>query len=264
MTSGTKLKFSLWLCLGAGIVSSMSAQNVKIGETYISEEDFYSEDLIQTVDVSDPLEPLNRLTFKFNDVVYMWVLKPVAKGYTTVAPAPVRKGLGNFLENLKYPVRLTGNLLQGRLNGAFVETGRFAVNTTVGIAGIMRPADSIECLAPIPPEDVGQAFGAWGVGEGPYLILPVLGPSNLRDLGGYLGDRVVNPLQVPYSLIDHWSWEHRLAGAAVELTVASPAIVKRYSDLKGQAFDPYSSMKNGYTQLRRGQINDRPDSAEAE
>lgn len=258
MTSETKSKSRIGiLLLGLWLAPCLvSGQDAATDADYLTEEDLYAEDLPNAVVVSDPFESVNRVTFQFNDFVYMKLLQPVAKGYTTVTPEPVQRGAINFFQNLKYPIRLAGNLLQGRLEGAWVETGRFAVNTTVGIAGVMRPADSIEWLAPIQPEDVGQAFGAWGIGEGPYLVLPLLGPSNLRDLGGYVGNRAVNPLQEPFSLIDDWDWEWRLGLTASELITTSPVILKRYFDLKGQAIDPYSSMKNGYTQMRRAAVKD--------
>ena len=159
-----------------------------------------------------------------------------------------------FFTNLKYPVRLAGNLLQGRLKGAWVETGRFAVNSTVGVFGIFRPADQLNGLAPIPREDIGQALGSWGIGEGPYLVLPLLGPSNLRDLGGLVGDRAVNPLQEPLCLIDDWEWRLALGGS--EFLATAPSLVDRYIRLKGSSIDAYGSLKNGYTQFRRAAIEE--------
>lgn len=235
------------LVLASG--SFLSAQG-----RYLAEEDFYNEEVNGSVRVYDPLESVNRYTFQFNDFLYLNVLEPIANGYTAITPDPVEEGANNFFHNLKYPVRLAGNLLQGRLQGAWVETGRFAINSTVGIAGVMTPADNFEGFAPIRPEDVGQALGAWGIGEGPYLVLPLLGPSNLRDLGGLIGDRAVNPLDEPFSLIDDWNWEWRSALTGGEFIVNSPEIIARYKELKGSAIDPYGSVKNGYTQFRRGAI----------
>lgn len=225
-------------------------------DSYLSEEDFFEEEIKDSIDVSDPLEAVNRYTFKFNDFVYLNLVQPLADGYQAITPDPVEEGASNFFYNLRYPVRLAGNLLQGRLNGAWVETGRFAINTTVGVAGLWTPADNMEGFAPIPKEDVGQALGSWGLGEGPYLVLPLLGPSNLRDLGGLVGDRAVNPLDEPFSLIDDWNWEWQLALSATEFTVESPRLMDRYMRLKGSAIDPYSSLKNGYTQFRRAAIEE--------
>jgi phospholipid-binding lipoprotein MlaA len=245
----SKRPFARLALLGLIPVSFLSAQ-----DSYLAEEDFYQEEVNGAANIYDPLERVNRYTFEFNDFFYLNILQPIADGYTRITPDPVEAGASNFFYNLKYPVRLAGNLLQGRLKGAWVETGRFAINSTIGLAGVMTPADGIEYFAPIKPEDVGQAFGAWGIGEGPYLVLPLLGPSNLRDLGGLIGDRAVNPLKEPYSLIDDWNWEWRLALTGSEIIVNSPDILNRYKQLKGDAIDPYSSLKNGYTQYRLGAI----------
>ncbi|MFU8848580.1 MAG: VacJ family lipoprotein [Opitutales bacterium] len=239
------------LLLACGVGAALHAQ-----DDYLSEEDFYDEELNSGLEISDPLEFINRYTFKFNDFVYLNLLEPLADTYQAVTPDPVEKGASNFFRNLKYPVRLVGNLLQGRLKGAWVETGRFAINTTVGVLGVFRPADEISGFAPIPKEDIGQALGSWGVGEGPYLVIPLLGPSNLRDLGGTVGDRAINPFDEPFSLIDDWSWEWQLALAGSEFIVASPSLIERYKRLKGSAIDPYGSLKNGYTQYRRAAIKE--------
>lgn len=225
-------------------------------DEYLSEEDFYDEALTNSPEISDPFEFLNRYTFAFNDFVYLNLLEPLADGYQAVTPDPVEKGASNFFRNLKYPVRLAGNLFQGRLKAAWVETGRFAVNSTAGIFGVLSPADEMSGFAPIPKEDIGQALGSWGVGEGPYLVLPLLGPSNLRDLAGTVGDRAINPFDEPFSLIDDWNWEWQAALAGSEFTVASPSLIMRYKRLKGSAFDPYGSLKNGYIQYRRAAIKE--------
>ena len=223
-------------------------------EDYISEDVLYGEELSGGSGISDPLESLNRYTFKFNDFLLLKVIKPLADGYQAVAPDPVEEGATNFFNNLKFPVRLVGNLLQGRLDGARVETGRFVINATMGVLGVFTPADGIEGYEPIPKEDIGQTLGSWGIGEGPYLVLPLLGPSNLRELGGLLGDRVVNPLDQPLSVMDSWDWEWQVGVNVTEFTVSSPSIVDRYVRLKGSAIDPYSSVKNTYIQFRRAAV----------
>jgi phospholipid-binding lipoprotein MlaA len=234
-------------------LSGLSAQ-----EGHLSAADLYEEDLEETITVSDPLEAINRYTFEINDFVYMNLLQPLADGYQAITPDPVEEGASNFFANLRYPVRLAGNLLQGRLEGAWVETGRFAINSTVGVAGIFTPADGVNGFEAIPSEDIGQALGSWGLGEGPYLVLPLLGPSNLRDFVGYLGDRTVDPFSEPFSLTNEhnwdWNWEWEAALSATELTVRSPSLVERYVQMKGSSIDPYSALKNGYTQYRRKAI----------
>lgn len=234
-----------------GLVSGANAQG-----GFLSDEELYDEEVEYAPAIDDPLESINRYIFKFNDIVYVNLVQPLADGYTAITPDPVEEGASNFFHNLRYPVRLAGNLLQGRLQGAWVETGRFAINTTVGLAGVMAPADAVDGFAAIPAEDVGQALGAWGVSDGPYVVLPLFGPSNLRDLLGFFGDRAANPLQEPFSAINDWNWEWKLALSVTEFVVASPSIMDRYKQMKGTAIDPYGSLKNAYTQYRRAAVDE--------
>ena len=228
---------------------------VQAEDDFLSEEDLYGDFEEEAVfAVSDPLESINRATFKFNDFVYVKVMQPISNGYQKVTPDPVEKGASNFFANLGYPVRLVGNLLQLELKGAWLETERFAVNTTLGIVGVRRAAAQFERLQPRQPEDVGLAFGAWGIGDGPYLVLPFLEPSNCRDLVGLVGDRAVNPLKSPYSVIEEYQWQ--LALDATEVIVKSPTLLDIYMQLKDGAIDPYSAMKNGYAQKRRSMIEE--------
>ncbi|MFP4261149.1 MAG: VacJ family lipoprotein [Opitutales bacterium] len=246
--------------LGSRIAGSLLLAFVlpftSLAEDYLSEEAFFEEEVQGTIEVYDPFEPVNRFTFQINDLVLLNLVQPLANGYQAITPDPVEKSASNFMRNLKYPVRLAGNILQGRVRGALVETGRFAVNSTVGIAGLFTPADGIDGLEPIPKEGIGQALGAWGIGEGPYLVLPLLGPSNFRDFGGLIADRAVNPLDEPFSVADDWDWEWSAALAGTEFIVRSPSLIERYLQMKGSAIDPYSSLKNGYTQFRRAAIEE--------
>jgi len=247
----SKYSISIFLVL---LVCLASFPGLVEAEDFLSFDDLYGEDVDPPVRANDPFEPVNRFTFGFNDLVFSYVLRPVSKTYTAITPDIIERGASNFFDNLNYPVRLAGNLLQGRLKGAWVETGRFAVNTVVGVAGVMTPADHLESFRPIPPEDVGQAFGTWGIGAGPYLVLPFFGPSNLRDLGGMIGDRAVHPLKEPFSLIDDWDWEWRLGLTLTDVIVSTPDILERYEQLRGSSIDPYSAVKNGYTQFRQAAI----------
>ena len=222
----------------------------------IAEEDFVSDDALfgeeivgDGLIVQDPLEAINRVIFKINDFVYVKVLDPFAASYSLIVPDPVEKSASNFFHNLKYPVRLVGNLLQGNLNGSWVETGRFLVNSTVGLAGILTPADQFESLQPVPEQDVGRALAARGIGKGPYLVLPLFGPSNLRDLIGQIGGHAVHPLIEPFSV---WkNWEARSVYSGSSQLANSPKIVDQYMALKGAAIDPYSAIKHAYMDSRQ-------------
>lgn len=237
------------LLAGSFFGSPLSAE-----DDYLSEDELFNEEIQAAADIYDPLEPINRVTFQVNDFILLNVLQPVADTYTWITPDPVEEGAKNFFRNIRYPIRLTGNLLQARWGGAWHETKRFAVNSTVGIGGILRPADSMEGLQPISPEGVAQAFGAWGIGEGPFLVLPLLGPSNVRDAFGLFGDAAAHPLREPFSAISSLDWEWETAIRGTEFIVASPSLLEGYKNMKGSAIDPYGSVKNAYTQYTRKAI----------
>jgi phospholipid-binding lipoprotein MlaA len=242
-----------WIVLIGALYCAVPA--IQAEEDFLSEEELYGDfDNGDVAVVHDPFESVNRMTFKLNDFIYMNVVKHLSNGYQAVTPDPVERGASNFFKNLGYPVRLVGNLLQGRVKGAWIETERFVVNTTVGVVGVFRAADRFERLQPIESEDLGQAFGAWGIGEGPYLVLPLLGPSNVRDLIGFVGDRAVNPLKKPYSVIE--DSDVQLAFGVTDFVVQSPTLMQLYTQMKEGAIDPYSSMKNGYSQKRRSMIEE--------
>ena len=231
---------------------SLAALSLSAKDDFLSENDLYEDFEDESLVVKDPLQPMNRAVFKFNDFVYVNVLRHIANGYKTVTPDFIEKGASNFFQNLKYPIRLAGNLLQGRLKGARIETERFIVNTTLGIGGVYKAANHFDRMQPIEPEDFGQVLGAWGIGEGPYLVLPFLGPSNVRDLLGMTGDRAVNPLNQPFNVLNEWEW--RLGLGTAEFITSSPDIMSLYMQVRESAIDPYSAIKSGYTEKRRAMI----------
>lgn len=204
--------------------------------------------------VSDPLEPMNRVFFTFNDRLYFWVLKPVSRGYALVVPKAVRESAGNFFFNLKTPVRLVNTALQAKFASSGVELARFAVNSTVGVAGLWDPARSWLNLSPS-DEDFGQTLGKYGIGEGAYLCWPVLGPANLRDSLGLAGDYFLNP--VSYLSLNH-EHEEALGIRGGETVNHTSLRLGDYEAFKDASFDPYSAMRDSYTQSRRSKINDEP------
>ena len=215
---------------------------------YVDDDPFAAE--IQAPEANDPFEPLNRVAFVFNDRLYFWVVRPVSKGYDYVVPAPVRKGVRNLFFNLAAPVRLVNNLLQGEIKGAGVVLGRFLVNSTVGIAGFFDVASSSLGLKPR-SEDLGQTLGRYGIGGGPYICWPIIGPSNLRDTVGLAGDSFLDPLT-------YLGREDLLAGAAAyslkRVNVAGEE-GRVYEDMKRSALDPYVAMRDAYRQFRESRIN---------
>ena len=201
---------------------------------------------------NDPLEPINRAIFSFNIGVDKLVLKPIALTYRTIVPSPLRTGIFNFLNNLRSPLILLNNILQGDLGAAMVTTKRFVINTTLGIGGLFDPATSQFDLQ-YRNEDFGQTFGSWGIGEGPYLVLPILGPAPPRDLFGKISDFVIDPLNIyAYSdQSDEWITATRSTTRAVD---ARSRNVETFDDLEKSALDFYASIRNFYRQKRNAEI----------
>ena len=200
------------------------------------------------VQVADPIEPVNRAIFVFNDRLYFWLLKPVARGYAFVVPEPVRIGVRNALANVAMPIRLVNSLLQGKVKGAGRELARFTINTTIGMGGLFDPAKSGWGI-PASEEDTGQTLGAYGLGHGAYLVLPFFGPSSVRDAVGLGGDTLLHPL---WYLVDFRTGVAIRAGKAVNDTSLQ---IGEYEDIKAAAIDPYLAIRDGYIQYREGQVS---------
>ena len=222
-------------------------------EDYISEDDLFEEDdaYQETPTVPDPIRGFNRAMFNFNDFFYINILKPVSNTYRKIMPDDAEKGIGNFFDNLGYPVRLTGNVLQFKFGQAGKETGKFLFNSTVGMAGFFKVSDDYE-MFDTTPEDMGQAFGAWGMGHGFYIVLPFLGPTTLRDGIGRIGDRYVDPISEPWTVVDET--EYRISLTALEIVNDSPNLLNAYESLRGSAIDPYESLKDAYIQRRAKEV----------
>lgn len=197
--------------------------------------------------VSDPLEPMNRAFFKFNDKAYFWVLKPVAKGYTKVAPAPFRESVKHLFVNARFPVRFVNNLLQGKFKRVGIETARFLINSTVGIGGLFDPAREEWRMQPY-PEDLDQTLGFYHLGTGIYFDWPLLGPSSVRGTAGMIGDGFLSP----------WNYIDGLAvvyGTRVFDTVNSTSLqLGEYERFKKASFDPYISLRGAYLDNRRSLV----------
>jgi len=218
-----------------------------------NEDDFdmFEEEFSEkAVPIADPLEPINRLMFNLNDFVYKAAIKPVAQGYKKVTPKPARISVRNFFSNLTAPVRYVNCVLQGKLNEANRELERFAINTTVGILGLYDPAKEKLGLEPT-DEDLGQTLAAHGIGNGLYIVWPLLGPSTVRDSIGRFGDRMFYP--VTY-MVDS---PNALVAIAVARTTNSYSFrIKDYDALLSDAIDPYAVIRNTYIQYRNQQIKE--------
>ena len=203
--------------------------------------------------VPDPLEPMNRAFFQVNDKLYFWVLKPVAKGYKTVAPEPFRQSLREFFVNLRFPVRFVNNLLQGKLKKAGIETARFVINSTVGIGGLFDPARD-EWKLQSYSEDLDQTLGFYKIPPGIYFDWPVFGPSSIRGTAGTIGDSLLSPW-------NYWSpWTYSdgftvTAGIATGDTINSSSLrLGEYERFKRATLDPYVALRDAYFENRESLI----------
>lgn len=191
--------------------------------------------------VYDPYESFNRRMFAVHEAIDHAVLEPVARGYRSVAPEPVRNGVTNFLRNLRSPIVFANDLLQGEPDRAGTTLMRFSLNSTVGLLGVMDPATDFGFERH--DEDFGQTLGAWGVGEGPYLFIPVLGPTNLRDGAGRFVDMAFDPIN--YAEFDGDSAFRVTRGVATGVS-AREAVIEEVEDIRRNSVDPYASMRNTY------------------
>lgn len=198
---------------------------------------------------NDPFEPFNRAMYVFNDKFDRYLLKPAAKGYRAVVPRPARRGVSNFFSNLREPAVLLNNALQGKFGNAAVSLGRFLTNTTVGLFGLFDVATHFGLERH--DEDFGQTLAVWGFGDGPFLVLPFFGPSNLRDGVGLYADLEAYPPTHASDESTRWTLY------AVD-AVDTRARLLEAGDILEQAAgrDPYVFVREAYRQRRRSLIND--------
>lgn len=199
---------------------------------------------------NDPLEPLNRGVLKFNRAVEKIIIKPATIVYRTLIPKPARKGISNFLFNLETPVILINDILQGETGRAWITTKRFFVNSTVGLGGLIDVAK--KWGLPRHDEDFGQTLGVHGIREGPYLVLPIFGPSNPRDLVGMIGDILMDP--VSWFLRAKDADKLRLTRTLVDGVDTYDRHLEDIENLEKTSLDYYAALRSAYRQNRASQI----------
>lgn len=201
---------------------------------------------------NDPLEPWNRGMYEVNNAIDTVVLRPAAVAYRTLVPPPLREGVRNALGNLRAPTILMNDLLQGEMDRAGRTAGRFLINSTLGLGGLVDVAEwqfGIRGHG----EDFGQTLAVWGLGEGPYLFVPVLGPSNPRDLAGAGVDAVASP----------WFWFGqgqvveilRYVRTGMTILDAREGVLDTLDTLYATSLDPYSTLRSAYRQRRANEIS---------
>lgn len=200
----------------------------------------------------DPLEGINRGVYKFNDVADRAVIKPVATAYKTVTPSPIRKGVSNFFSNIGTLTTIINDLLQFKFAHAFTDAGRFVINSTFGIAGLIDVAsmDNIEKRN----EDFGQTLGHWGVDTGAYLVLPFIGPSTVRDTAGLVVDTVTS---------DPITYTHNIGEIRLHNQLRTAQLIDKRTQLldatdivDNASIDPYAFLRDAYLQRRASLVQD--------
>jgi phospholipid-binding lipoprotein MlaA len=198
--------------------------------------------------VNDPYEGFNREMFKHNDRLYFYVLKPIATVYSRYLPPGARAAVRNGFHNFKFPERFINSFLQGKAERAGTEAVRFLINSTLGVAGLFDVAE-VNFSIHGHDADFGQTLALWGTGSGPFLMIPILGPSNPRDLFGYAVDSVMDPLfWIPAEI---WIDPAVKAG---KVTNNASLRIGEYEGLKKSALDPYISLRDASIQYREHQI----------
>lgn len=196
-------------------------------------------------EIADPLEGFNRAMFAFNDKAYRYALKPVARGLR-VLPVGLRTSVGNFFSNLGTPVSAISALLQGDVKNSGSELGRFCINSTVGVLGLFDPATGMGLVQD--DEDMGQTFGRWGVGTGPYVVLPLLGSSSLRDAVGFGANAAINPVNTNLEVGEIVGMQ------LLRVEVALSLDQDTYEAFYDSALDPYVFFRSAWTQNRAGAV----------
>ena len=232
--------------------SAVDAADTQAPDEYMDDpflDTLYEEAEKGTVSIPDPLAPLNRVMFQINDKLYFWILKPVARGYRAVVPTPVRTCIANFFNNLTTPIRMANCLLQHKTDGFEAELARFMLNSTVGVLGFWDPAKKYYNLAPS-REDLGQTLGTYGIGNGFYIVWPVLGPSTLRDTVGMVGDRFLNPV----TYVD--PTEAAVAVTGADTINDTSFHIGDCEAIKSSTLQPYEAIRDAYIQSRQSKVEE--------
>lgn len=200
----------------------------------------------------DPIEGWNRFWYSFNDKMYYYFWKPLAKGYGHVIPEKPRGWVRNFFRNLIFPVRFINCILQGKFEAAGLQTSKFIFNTTIGLGGLADVTEGRAKTRPMPDgeEDFGQTLGYWGMGNGMYLVWPFLGPSSIRDSIGFVGDYYATPQTYTLGF-----WTSMIVYAYAQTNKLSLEMGK-YEALTESAVDPYQALRDAYLKMRAKKIQE--------
>jgi len=260
-----KMKKSISMVLASLFILTMSEASVFIQQEENSSYTTNKEEVFSDFDnefeesdaVFDPLNGYNRMMTNFNDSFYINILQPVSKTYADIVHEDIRTGVSNVYDNLLFPIRFINNVLQLKFVNASEELGRFVINSTFGLLGIMDVAQKFELKAH--KEDFGQTLGFYGVGSGFHIVIPFLGPSNLRDVLGSTSDSFINPLTTsivyePYQIPNNTLQTVGYKSHEIVNTVSFHP--ENYEILKRNAVDLYPFLRDIYEQRRKKLIEE--------
>ena len=229
-----------------GVDAATTGQNAVVADEFNEFDEF---DESAAPEFYDPLEGYNRFMFSVNDKLYVWVLRPVSGGYAFIVPEPARVSVKSFFKNLLFPVRFVNNLLQLKFKKSGMEIARFGINSTLGLAGLFDPATAWFHINES-KEDFGQTLGHYGLGGGIPIVLPLFGPSNLRDAFSRIPDSFLNPINYVTPI------EASLGANGFEKINKVSLYSGEYDELKKQAIDPYVFFRNAYKQNRAKKVKE--------
>lgn len=234
------------------VASSVESGN-SVGSKYITlippvivTDDEFEDDYDIGVDESDPLESFNRIVYKFNDVIDSYLLVPVVRGYRKVIPEYGRDRISNVLNNITSPVSFVNNILQGDIRGTATVFWRFVINSTIGIGGLHDIAADFGLERD--DADFGQTMGVYGLESGPYIVLPFLGSTTLRDGLGDIVDIIYDPTT-------YTGTKFIVTYRTAEIVDDRESILDFTDDIEKDSFDPYTSIKSSYLQNRQKKID---------
>ena len=221
-----------------------------------SEDEFnFEEDESSSLKINDPFEKINRTTYKFNNLVDKILLKPIVNLYR-YTPQPIRKATRNFLNNLSLPLSAFNSLLQGKIDNSLANTSTFLINSTIGIFGTIDIASHRGLL--YNKEDFGQTLGSYGIKSGPYIVLPILGPSSTLNLAGEIMDRTISPFG--FNSLNLFSKqplsknENRLIFAIASAIDKRDQLDPLITSVNQESLDPYATIRSAYLQNRQFEI----------
>jgi len=225
-----------------------------IDDKEIEEIDFGTQPSAQTI--NDPFEKYNRRVFGFNEFMDINIFEPVAKGYRAAVPKLFRDSVRNVIKNLSLPLVCVNSIFQGNAENAMGSFSTFLINTTLGVGGIFDVAGTKK--VEYRKEDFGKTFAKYGVGQGPYLIIPFLGPSTTRDFSGYLVEKAADPLSFNVLQVggkeDIVSPAYRISLSGMSVLGTRESLINILDDVRRDSFDVYATIRSAYLQRRNFEI----------